>query len=72
MAKTRSQKRRIGIRDRLGRLTYRGARRLLADGEEGMARLRQGDSSRSICRAMSIWAVICCASTYPIRNWLTD
>jgi len=42
MAKTRSQKRRIGIRDRLGRLTYRAACRLLADGEEGMARLRQG------------------------------
>ncbi len=53
MAKTRSQaksrgpkprnpKRRIGIRDRLGRLTYRGACRLLADGEEGVTRLRQG------------------------------
>ncbi len=42
MAKTRSRKRRIGIRDRLGRLTYRGACRLLADGEEGVTRLRQG------------------------------
>jgi superfamily II DNA or RNA helicase len=42
MAKTRNRKRRIGIRDRLGRLTYKGACRLLAEGEEGAARLRQG------------------------------
>ena len=42
MAKTRSPKRRIVIRDRLGRLTYRGACRLLADGDEGEARLRKG------------------------------
>ncbi len=42
MAKTRSRKRRIGIRDRLGQLTYRGACRLLGDGDEGPARLRQG------------------------------
>ena len=42
MVKTRSRKRRIGIRDRLGRLTYRGACRLLGDGDEGEARLRQG------------------------------
>ncbi len=42
MAKTQGQKKRIGIRDRLGRLTYRGACRLLADGEEGVTRLRQG------------------------------
>lgn len=41
MAKTRSHKRRIGIRDRLGQLTYRGACRLLGDGEDGIARLRQ-------------------------------
>ena len=42
MAKTRSRKRRIGIRDRLGRLTYKGACRLMADGDEGAIRLRQG------------------------------
>ncbi len=42
MSKARSDKRRIGIRDRLGRLTYRGACRLLAEGDEGAARLRQG------------------------------
>lgn len=43
MAKTGRKKRRIGIRDRLGRLTYRGACRLLADEfEEGEKRLRQG------------------------------
>lgn len=42
MADARSKKRRIGIRDRLGRLTYRGACRLLGDGEEGEVRLRQG------------------------------
>ncbi len=42
MASTRNQKRKIGIRDRLGRLTYRGACRLMADGEEGVSRLRQG------------------------------
>lgn len=41
MAKTRSRKRRIGIRDRLGQLTYRGACRLMGD-EDGEARLRQG------------------------------
>jgi len=40
---TRSQRRRIGIRDRLGRLTVRGACRLLADEvAEGQKRLRQG------------------------------
>ena len=43
MARMRNGKRRIGIRDRLGRLTYRGACRLLGDEpEEGAARLRQG------------------------------
>ncbi len=41
MAKTRSRKRRIGIRDRLGQLTYRGACRLMGD-EDGEARLRKG------------------------------
>lgn len=42
MARTRGRKRRIGIRDRLGQLTYRGACRLLADGQDGQVRLRQG------------------------------
>jgi len=43
MAKAGRGKRRIGIRDRLGRLTYRGACRLLADEhEEAEARLRKG------------------------------
>jgi superfamily II DNA or RNA helicase len=42
MTTARSRKRRIGIRDRLGQLTYRGACRLMADGEEGEVRLRQG------------------------------
>jgi len=42
MAQTRSRRRRIGIRDRLGQLTYRGACRLLGDGEDGQTRLRQG------------------------------
>ena len=42
MAKRGSRKRRIGIRDRLGQLTYRGACRLLGEGEEGEARLRRG------------------------------
>lgn len=42
MAKARSRKRRIGIRDRLGQLTYRGACRLMGDGEDGEARLRRG------------------------------
>jgi len=42
MARKRSQKKRIGTRDRLGRLTYRGACRLVGDGEEGARRLRQG------------------------------
>ena len=37
----KSKKRRIGIRDRLGRLTYRGACRLMSD-QDGAARLRQG------------------------------
>ena len=41
MAKTRRQSRRIGIRDRLGQLTYRAACRLLGD-EDGEARLREG------------------------------
>ena len=41
MAKTRSRKRRIGIRDRLGQLTYRAACRLMGD-EDGEARLRRG------------------------------
>ncbi len=41
MAKTRSHKRRIGIRDRLGQLTYRAACRLMGD-EDGEARLRKG------------------------------
>ena len=40
MAKTRSRKR-IGIRDRLGQLTYRGACRLMG-GDDGEARLRHG------------------------------
>ncbi|MCA9175267.1 MAG: helicase [Planctomycetales bacterium] len=40
MAKAKSHKRRIGIRDRLGQLTYRAACRLL--GDDGEARLRQG------------------------------
>jgi len=38
---TKSGKRRLGIRDRLGRLTYRGACRLLSD-QDGETRLRQG------------------------------
>jgi hypothetical protein len=42
MAVTRKGRKRIGIRDRLGQLTYRGACRLLADGEEGESRLRKG------------------------------
>jgi hypothetical protein len=41
MSKTRSRRRRIGIRDRLGQLTYRGACRLMGD-EDGEARLRRG------------------------------
>ncbi len=41
MAQTRSRKRRIGIRDRLGQLTYRAACRLMGD-DDGEARLRQG------------------------------
>ncbi|MCO6454144.1 MAG: DEAD/DEAH box helicase [Pirellulaceae bacterium] len=42
MVATRSRQRRIGIRDRLGQLTYRGACRLLGNSEEGENRLRQG------------------------------
>jgi hypothetical protein len=42
MVTKQSTKRRIGIRDRLGRLTYRRACRLMADGQEGAVRLRQG------------------------------
>lgn len=42
MAKTRKRKRKIGIRDRLGQLTYRGACRLMGDGEDGVTRLRRG------------------------------
>jgi len=42
MATGRSRKRKIGIRDRLGQLTYRGACRLMGEAEEGEARLRQG------------------------------
>lgn len=39
----RRGKRRIGIRDRLGQLTYRGACRLMAnENDDGEARLRQG------------------------------
>ena len=41
MDKKPSRKRRIGIRDRLGQLTYRSACRLMGD-EDGEARLRQG------------------------------
>ena len=41
MTKTRSRKRRIGIRDRLGQLTYRAACRLMGD-EDGEVRLRSG------------------------------
>lgn len=41
MAKKRSHKRRIGIRDRLGQLTYRAACRLMGD-EDGETRIRQG------------------------------
>lgn len=40
MASTGSRKRRIGIRDRLGQLTYRAACRLMGD-EDGEARLRR-------------------------------
>ena len=39
MAKTRSRQKRIGIRDRLGRLTFQGACRLL--GDDGEAKLRR-------------------------------
>lgn len=42
MATTKQTKRKIGIRDRLGRLTYKGACRLMGDGEDGPTRLRQG------------------------------
>lgn len=45
MAATRSKLRRIGIRERLGQLTFRGACQVLADGtdaSEGEARLRRG------------------------------
>ncbi|MDC0937241.1 DEAD/DEAH box helicase, partial [Pirellulales bacterium] len=41
MAKTRSHKRRIGIRDRLGQLTYQAACRLMGE-EDGEVRLRRG------------------------------
>ncbi len=41
MAKTRSQTRRIGIRDRLGQLTYGAACRLMGE-PDGEVRLRQG------------------------------
>jgi len=40
MVKTRRRNRRIGIRDRLGQLTYRAACRLM--GDDGESRLRQG------------------------------
>lgn len=45
MARTQTKGRRIGLRDRLGRLTYNGACRLLSQGEsteDGTARLRRG------------------------------
>ena len=45
MARSEVRKRankKIGIRDRLGRLTYRGACRMLGDGEDGEKRLRAG------------------------------
>ncbi len=41
MVRSRSQKRRKGIRERLGQLTYRAACRLMGD-EDGEARLRRG------------------------------
>ena len=41
MVRSRNQKRRKGIRERLGQLTYRGACRLMGD-EDGEARLRRG------------------------------
>ena len=41
MTQARKRNRRIGIRDRLGQLTYRAACRLMGD-EDGEARLRQG------------------------------
>jgi len=41
MAAKQSRKRRIGIRDRLGQLTYRAACRLMGD-DDGAERLRQG------------------------------
>jgi SNF2-related domain/Helicase conserved C-terminal domain len=38
----KSARRRIGIRDRLSRLTYRSACRLLGEGDDGIRRLRNG------------------------------
>ena len=42
MATTKKRRRKIGIRERLGRLTYKGACRLMGDSDAGPARLRQG------------------------------